>query len=133
MKETVFSTEMGEGRGNRVRGKDIITCSLFEFIFEKYLIKPNMYNRRPNWIESLLTINKDSLHVAFTQEKNWASKHTSSEELDFLRKLLSMVDRHHSAFQERPGHLLASHSQVCFQLVFDSYLWEPSIPPGFFI
>lgn len=48
MKETVFSIEMGEGRGNRVRGKGIITCSLFEFIFEKYLIKPDMYNRHPN-------------------------------------------------------------------------------------
>lgn len=65
----MFSIKMSEGRGTRVRGKGIIISSHFQFISEAYLIKPDICNSHPNSIESLLTINKDSLYVVFAPEK----------------------------------------------------------------
>lgn len=56
---------MGEGGQTRMRGKGVILCSHFQFIPETYFIKPDFCNSRPNQIESLLAINKDSLHMAF--------------------------------------------------------------------
>lgn len=101
----------------RVRGKRVILCSHFQLIPETYFIKPDVCNSHPNQIESLLAINKDSLRVAFAQRKSWASQYTFSEELAFLRKLFSVVGSLLRYFQEKPGHFIASHSEVCFYLV----------------